>query len=130
MKNGALRIDQPKISFHLKKENGMPLSFFQYVIKDSNRLIEEFMLLANISVAKFIHEKYPDISIMRAHETPSDSNLTKLRKLLAKQGLNFDTSSSSSMSKCVDKIIEGATDRDAMNAVINVLVSKSMTRAK
>lgn len=128
--NGALKIDQPKISFELNKENGIPISFHQYVIKDSNRLIEEFMLLANISVAKFIYEKYPDISILRAHESPSDSNLTKLRLLLAKNGLELDSSSSSRISECISKIVEGSKDRDAMNAVINLLVSKSMTRAK
>lgn len=69
--NGSLKIDQPKLSFKFNKDDQRmetPVDFFQYLQRDSNRLIEEFMLLANISVAKFIYEKFPTISLLRHHE--------------------------------------------------------------
>lgn len=49
--NGALNLNQPKMSFSLSAETGTPIGCAAYVIKDSNRLIEEFMLLANMAVA-------------------------------------------------------------------------------
>lgn len=46
-------------------EQGFPVSVHTYEQQDSNRLIEEFMLLANIQVAKFISTHFPAISLLR-----------------------------------------------------------------
>lgn len=51
MDNGALRLDQIKLSYLINSETGMPDACFKYEYKKSNELIEEFMLLANIAVA-------------------------------------------------------------------------------
>lgn len=131
--NGALKINQPKLSFIFANNDermDTPVDFFKYSIKDSNRLIEEFMLLANISVATFIHQKFPKISLLRHHSVPNESSLKKLVKSLNKYGIQFDTTSSASISKSMESIIASAKSPSGMNAALNHMVSKSMQRAK
>lgn len=64
-KNGALRIDQPKLMFQLSAVNGEPEEWSIYELKDAHRMIEEFMLLANMSVAAKIMEHFPDLAFLR-----------------------------------------------------------------
>lgn len=63
--SGALRIDQPKLAFRLNPENGEPEDWSIYELKDAHRMIEEFMLLANMSVAEKIKEHFPDLAFLR-----------------------------------------------------------------
>lgn len=126
--NGALKIDQPKIAFKFDDDKyTAPVDFFKYAIKDSNRLIEEFMLLANISVATFIYEKFPEISLLRSHYPPNEGGLKKLAKTLEKHGLQIDTSSSSAISESMESLIK---NNPGMNGALNLMVSKTMTRAR
>lgn len=130
---GAIKIDQPKISFKFDKADlrmEAPVDFFQYKQKDSNCLIEEFMLLANISVANFIHTKFPKISLLRNHPPPNEVGLKKLVATLLKHGIKFDISSSSAISASMERLIERTEDKAGKNAVINLMVSKTMSRAR
>lgn len=63
--NGALRIDQPKLAFKLNPSDGEPEEWSIYELKDAHRMIEEFMLLANMSVAAKIKEHFPDLALLR-----------------------------------------------------------------
>lgn len=131
--NGALKIDQPKISFRFDKDDQRmeaPVDFFKYCTKDSNRLIEEFMLLANISVAQFIYEKFPEISLLRHHDPPNASGMKKLTKTLEKNGINLDTTTSTALSDSMERQVASASMTAGVNAVLNLLVSKTMSRAK
>lgn len=67
--NGCISINQRKILFDLS-ENGEPIGFRPDERNDSNFLIEEFMLLANQSTAKFIFDKFPTIAVLRNHAPP------------------------------------------------------------
>lgn len=63
--NGSLKIDQVKIGFSLDPATGEPKEFWIHEQKAANRLIEEFMLLANQSVARFINDELPDLAFLR-----------------------------------------------------------------
>lgn len=63
--NGALKIDQIKIGFSLDPVTGKPTGFRVCEMKEANWLIEEFMLLANITVAKRLNEAFPDLAFLR-----------------------------------------------------------------
>jgi protein SSD1 len=67
--SGSLTLNSVKLNFQLD-ENGEPTSVFKFKSKEANRLVEEFMLLANISVAKKIASAYPDEALLRKHEEP------------------------------------------------------------
>lgn len=131
--NGALKIDQPKISFTFEKNDQRmesPVDFFKYPIKDSNKLIEEFMLLANISVAEFIYSKFPEVSLLRSHFPPNENGIQKLVKSLQKFAIYIDVTSSKALSESMERVISHAKAPEGMNAVMNALVSKTMTRAR
>lgn len=130
--NGAIHLDRPKLAFKFESDDQRmeaPIDFYKYNIRESNQLIEEFMLLANISVATFINEKFPEISLLRHHATPKENGLKKLVKTLTKHGIALDTSSSKAISKSIEDIVANAKYPSAMNAVLNDLASRTMTRA-
>lgn len=91
---GALRLDQPKICFSLDKETGLPLGYKMYEHRQSNRLIEEFMLLANISVAKKIYDSFPLLAVLRCHPEPKAAVMERSVGFLKRLEIDIDTTSS------------------------------------
>jgi exosome complex exonuclease DIS3/RRP44 len=65
MEAGALTLASPEVRFSLENDSQDPVDVECKELKDTNALVEEFMLLANISVAKAIYEVYPEISLLR-----------------------------------------------------------------
>ncbi|KAF6202793.1 hypothetical protein GE061_003196 [Apolygus lucorum] len=122
---GALRIDQPKVCFRVN-EYVVPTEANLYELKDSNRLIEEFMLRANQSVAEYIHSVHPKIALLRRHAPPKLEMIQKLEKSLATIGIDMNTSTAGGIHKC---IVENAAGDRARAIVLSVLCSKPMTRA-
>ena len=92
--SGALRLDQPKLCFRLDRESGLPQGFKMYEHRHSNRLIEEFMLLANTSVAKKLHQHFPKLAVLRNHLPPKKNMMEQLVKMLEKYNIRVDPSSS------------------------------------
>lgn len=76
-KNGCLSLHSVKLNFKLDNE-GFPVSVSQFVAKEANRLIEEFMLFANISVAQKICQMFPDTSLLRRHQEPIEKRLVRI----------------------------------------------------
>ena len=75
-------------------ETGMPQGYKVYELRNSNRLIEEFMLLANISVANKIHECFPDLAVLRCHPEPKQAILDRSVEFLQRFGIRIDGSTS------------------------------------
>lgn len=92
--NGALRIDQTKLIFRLDEDTLEPSEFFVYENKDAHRLIEEFMLLANMSVARKIVTDFKDLAFLRCHDYPNQRLLNELGKCLKSFNVDIDVSSS------------------------------------
>lgn len=93
--SGAISLDQEEVKFVLDK-NGVPIKVIKKERGDSNRLIEEFMLLANKKVAQVLSPKSPDrrsageaektVSIYRVHDLPSKDKMTDLAFFLRSLG--------------------------------------------
>ena len=66
-------------------------------MRHSNRLIEEFMLLANISVAEKIQASFPKISVLRCHPEPKMFLLLKVVDVLRRYGIDIDATDSKTM---------------------------------
>ncbi|KAG0017267.1 hypothetical protein BGZ80_008453 [Entomortierella chlamydospora] len=122
--NGALSINSIKLSFKMD-EIFNPLDVSIYELKESNKLIEEFMLLANMSVAKQICEHFPDVALLRRHEAPLERRMLDFISHMSKIGLNLDASSSASLQRSLNDI----QDPD-MRKVVRLLVIKPMQKAK
>lgn len=100
---GALKIDQTKLLFTLEPETGEPMNYRKYENVAANRLIEEFMLLANISVAERIKNDFTNIAFLRCHEPPKQTMLVQLRNCLASYGIHLDISSSGALRSTLQK---------------------------
>src|SRR3989338_6663368 len=95
-KNGAISLEQEEVKFVLD-QNGVPLKVITKERGDSNRLIEEFMLLANRKVAEILSPKSPhrqsagkaedkSISLYRIHDLPSKEKMEDLAFFLRSLG--------------------------------------------
>lgn len=66
MKAGALNLASPEVKIHMESaESSDPIDVKQKELMETNSLVEEFMLLANISVATKIHETFPLTAVLR-----------------------------------------------------------------
>ena len=74
--------------------DGRPTSCFVYPMKDSNRLVEEFMLLANQLVAVKIKTAFPDRALLRRHPEPEARGLAALVLRAHELGVELDVATS------------------------------------
>jgi protein SSD1 len=121
---GALSINTIRLSFKLDNQ-GNPETCSTYDIKDSNRLIEEFMLLANISVANKIVGHFVDQSLLRRHEVPIEKRMNEFVLLAEKLGYPIDASSSGALQQSFERI-----SSPQVQHVLKILAVKPMCRAK
>ncbi|EMP36806.1 Exosome complex exonuclease RRP44 [Chelonia mydas] len=87
--NGALTLSSPEVRFHIDSETHDPIDLQTKELKETNSMVEEFMLLANISVAKKIHEEFSEYALLRKHPAPPPSNYDILVKA-AKSKASFN----------------------------------------
>ncbi|EDW17456.2 uncharacterized protein Dmoj_GI12678 [Drosophila mojavensis] len=127
--NGALTINNAKVRFTLDPLEGEPIGFEIEQLREANHMIEEFMLLANQAVAKFIHDAFPKIAVLRNHPPPLTKSLKTLRDKLYAHGLELDYSSSKALQASMRKICQEAADPVAMSACLSQLLMKPMARA-
>jgi protein SSD1 len=121
--NGALRIDNVKLSFALD-EDGRPIDCVVYDRKDSHSLIEEFMLTANQAVAQKIASALPEQALLRRHEMPIARRLEGFGKRAGKLGFDFDITSAGALMKSFN-----ALSKEDPELVLRLLATKAMLRA-
>uniref|UniRef100_S4RBI4 RNB domain-containing protein n=1 Tax=Petromyzon marinus TaxID=7757 RepID=S4RBI4_PETMA len=74
IQNGALTLASPEVRFHMDSETHDPIDLQTKELKETNSMVEEFMLLANISVAERIVDEFPECALLRRHPAPPPSN--------------------------------------------------------
>jgi len=79
----ALVLASPEIRFLVDSETRDPLDVEVKQIKETNSMVEEFMLLANIQVAIKIYSDFPEFAVLRRHPKPPPSNFESLVKAAA-----------------------------------------------
>ena len=99
-----------------------------YKTFETNSLVEECMLLANVWVAKKIYESYPSCAILRRHPPPKEKELNNFIKILNERGFSIDTSSSLNLSNSLDKI--NKENDPFFNKLIRTLLTRTMNQAK
>ncbi|XP_071965434.1 DIS3-like exonuclease 2 [Antedon mediterranea] len=127
---GALRLDQPKLSFTLDKETGMPSGYSVYQLRDSNRLVEEFMLLANMAAAVRVYKHYPKRAMLRRHSEPKEKMLDQLVATCAEMGLNIDGTSAGSLQTSLQRYVGEDKFSKTRSQILVNLCSKPMQLAK
>lgn len=102
---GALTLTSPELRFNLQNDSQDPVDVEMKELKETNSLVEEFMLLANISVAKKIYSRFPSAAMLRKHGAPPINNFDQLRKILLEKGFTLDISSSKALADSLDKAV-------------------------
>ncbi|KDR19486.1 DIS3-like exonuclease 2 isoform X2 [Zootermopsis nevadensis] len=128
-KDGALRIDQPKLKFSLESGTGLPSEYSVYVNKECHRLIEEFMLLANVTVAKQLTTYFPELAFLRRHSPPRKYVFEELRKTLEQRGIFLDVKSAGGLQASMCRYAGDDFTSQARMLVLNCLCAKPMVRA-
>ncbi|KAL9245534.1 hypothetical protein vseg_019176 [Gypsophila vaccaria] len=127
--SGALRLDNAKIVF-LLDEFGDPYDCNLCERKDSNYLVEEFMLLANRTAAEIISRAFPDSALLRRHPTPNMRKLKEFEAFCRKHGFELDVSSSGSLNRSLEKIREKLKDDSVFFDILMNYATKPMQLAK
>ncbi|CDS12828.1 hypothetical protein LRAMOSA05012 [Lichtheimia ramosa] len=122
--NGALSMNSVRLSFKLN-EQGEPEDVWVYELKDANRLIEEFMLRANMSVAEKICGQFPNEALLRRHAPPIERRLDEFIKHSENLGYKLDGSSAGNLQASFNAI-----ESQEVKDVLISLAIKPMQRAK
>jgi len=123
---GFLKIDQPKLCFILNPESGLPDGFKLHEHRHSNRLIEEFMLLANMAVARKIYATFPQLSVLRKHSPPKSTVLQQSIATMRTLGVDIASGTAAEMGQTLVRLKQSPLK----SAVVNCLLSKSMELAQ
>ena len=105
---------QAKLQFDIDQDTGMPEGYHVHQQRDSNKMIEEFMLLANMAVAHHIYTAFPKISLLRRHPRPNQRQLDELAKLCANHGIPFNIQSSKAIQQSLNKFPLGSAKREIL----------------
>jgi len=128
MRDGAISFDKLEVKFILS-ESGNPDGVYFKESKDANKLIEEFMLLANRSVAEFIGKQSPKKTfIYRVHDEPDDEKIAALENIIKRFGYKLDTKDRKSTSQSLNKLLKDVHGRKEQN-LIDTLAIRSMSKA-
>lgn len=127
MANGAISFDKVEVKFNLN-EQAEPTGVYFKEAKDSNHLIEEFMLLANRKVAEFIG-KQDKTFIYRIHDEPDEDKLINLQTVISKFGYSINFKSKDAISKSLNNLLTDVQGKKEQN-LVDTLAIRSMSKAK
>ena len=130
---GAVDFDRPEVQFEID-EKGKPLSTYIKVAKDANKLIEEFMLLANRTVAESIGRvpkgKKAKVLPYRIHEQPDQDKLMNLSQFVSKFGRKLKaTGTKAEISKNLNKLLHDVHGSKEQN-LVEMVALRAMMKAK
>ena len=128
MNDGAISFDKVEVRFELDSKFN-PTSVFFKESKDANKLIEEFMLLANKQVAAFIGKQKPEKPfVYRIHDEPDEDKLMALQGVVSRFGHQLDFKSSKTMSQSLNTLLKNVKGKKEQN-LVDTLAIRSMSKA-
>jgi len=132
IKDGAITFDRSEVRFNLD-ENNQPIGVYFKISKDSNHLIEEFMLLANKKVSEFVSlNKKGGLSentfIYRVHDDPDPAKLESLRDFVSTFGYKMDLANTKKVAESLNKLLHDVKGKGEEN-MIETLAMRSMSKA-
>ena len=133
MSAGSINFDRCEVKFEID-ENGKPLSVYFKVSKEANKLIEEFMLLANRTVAEYVGKvpknKKPKVFPYRIHDLPDPDKLDNLNQFIARFGYKIRTGGSKvEVSKSLNHLLTEINGKKEQNLIETVSL-RAMQKAR
>ncbi len=132
IKNGAITFDRSEVRFNLDK-NSEPIGVYFKISKDSNHLIEEFMLLANRKVSEYVSlsrkgEPTNLTFIYRIHDDPDPTKLEALSNFVSTFGYKMNLANTKKVAESLNKLLKDVKGKGEEN-MIETLAMRSMSKA-
>lgn len=130
-KDGSIAFDRVEIKFEID-EKGKPISVYFKEAKESNKLIEEFMLLANKRVAEFVgkkgENKTPKTFVYRIHDKPDPDKLSTFNTFIQRFGYGIQLTTSKAISSSLNNLLNNVKGRKEQN-LVETLAIRTMAKA-
>ena len=130
-KKGSINFETQEVRFRLDKQ-GNPLEIYLREMKDSNKLIEDFMLLANRKVAEYIGKvkttSKPKTFVYRVHDSPVPEKLENFTQFIAKLGYKMNLSNRKTLAQSFNKLFEQIKGKGEENMVESIAI-RTMAKA-
>jgi ribonuclease R/exosome complex exonuclease DIS3/RRP44 len=128
MQEGAISFDKVEVKFHLDEDNN-PQGVYVKTSQDANKLIEEFMLLANRKVSEFIGKRQPPKTfVYRCHDEPKDDRLEALNTVISKFGYNINIHNKKNIASALNSLLEDVQGKKEQN-LVDTLTIRTMSKA-
>ncbi|HPE75416.1 MAG TPA: ribonuclease R [Draconibacterium sp.] len=130
-KEGSIAFERVEIKFEID-EKGKPISVYFKEAKESNKLIEEFMLLANKRVAEFVgkkgENKTPKTFVYRIHDKPDPDKLSTFNTFIQRFGYGIQLSTSKAISSSLNNLLNNVKGKKEQN-LVETLAIRTMAKA-
>ena len=130
-KNGSITFERVEIKFEID-DRGKPLSVYFKEARDSNKLIEEFMLLANKRVAEFVgktgENKTPKTFVYRIHDKPDPDKLVNLNTFIHRFGYGIQLTTPKAISTSLNNLLDKVKGKKEQN-LVETLAIRTMAKA-
>jgi len=130
-KKGSIGFDRIEIKFNID-EKGKPISVFFKESKEANKLIEEFMLLANKKVAELIgkpkEKKKSKTFVYRIHDRPDPDKLESFNSFISRFGYGINLTTTNTISNSMNKLLDHIKGKKEQN-VVETLAIRTMAKA-
>jgi ribonuclease R len=127
MREGAISFDKVEVKFNLDKEAN-PVGIHFKTSRDANKLIEEFMLLANRKVSEFIG-KQKKTFVYRVHDEPDESKLAQLQTVVGRFGHKLNFKDKGSIASSLNKLLTDVVGKKEQN-LVDTLAIRTMSKAE
>lgn len=129
MDAGALSLSSPEVKVQMESETSDPIDIKTKKHLETMSLVEEFMLLANVSVARKIYEAFPQTAILRRHGAPPKTNFDELaNQLKVKRGLELRVDSSRALASSLDGCVDSS--EPFFNTLVRIMATRCMMSAE
>uniref|UniRef100_A0A8D0AMA1 Exosome complex exonuclease RRP44 n=1 Tax=Sander lucioperca TaxID=283035 RepID=A0A8D0AMA1_SANLU len=123
----ALTLSSLEVRFHIDSETHDPIDLQTKELMETNSMVEEFMLLANISVAQKIYDEFPDCAMLRKHPAPPPSNYDILLKAAKSKGVEIHTDTAKALADSLD--VARVDGFPYFNTLLRILATRCMMQA-
>ena len=126
--NGAIAFHTTEVKFKLA-EDGTPIDIYEYVLHDTNRMIEQYALLANKAVAEYVDKMDTKHTfVYRVHDVPSMDRIAGVKEMLKQFGHSLQTGKKGISSREINRLIGEVQGAPEAN-LVQMSLLRSMSRA-
>ena len=129
MREGAISFDKVEVKFNLDEEAN-PVGVYFKTSKDANKLIEEFMLLANRKVSEFVGKMRPKKTfVYRVHDEPDEAKLAQLQTVVGRFGHKLNFKDKGSIASSLNNLLKDVVGKKEQN-LVDTLTIRTMSKAE